>query len=194
MAISAVVASLLALGALFMIVGFANNDSSGKGIFLFAVMTVFFVLIAWSNFRALKEHVKEYRQNKDGGLFDELRNINPYKSHEEIRIAYDNERQHPIFQDDDFTITQSFLIGPNEFTIFYIDGILDAKPVVQKVNGVVDYVSLYILYCDGRKYEFKIERTLGFSNMKKEVEKIEFVANTIAHNSNNFRKYPNCKI
>lgn len=193
--VSLVCSSLLALWALIMIIGFANNDgSSGKGIFLFVVMLGFFALIAWSNYKSLKESIEEYRQNNDSKLLDELKVLNPYKSQEQMKSAFNAEKQDTVFQDDDFTITKSFLVSSTENTVFYINGIIDVKPVVQKVNGIIDYVTLYVLYCDGKKYEFKFRRPLGFSNMQEKANKIELVANIIARNSDNFRKYPTCRI
>ncbi len=195
-AISLVLSILLVVWALVMIIGFANyhDGAGGKGIFIFVIMLAFFSLIAWANYKGLMETLEQYKQNTESNLAEELKHLNPYVSREEMSAAFNSERPNPLFQDDDFVITKSFFISSRENTLFFTNGILDVKPVVQKVNGIIDYVSLSILYYDGKKYEFKFRRPLGFSNMKEKANKIELVANIIASNSDNFRKYPTFRL
>lgn len=192
-AVSMIGSALFALGCLVMIF-FAKKhggDAAGKGIVLFAFMMLFFLLIAWSNYRALRDAIKIYRSNINGNVILELQRLIPYESQKEMISAFNEEKKTAIFQDDDFVITRSFFVSLTENTVFYLNGIVDAKPVVQKINGVIEYVNLHILYCDGIEYEFKIcRKPLEMINMQEKANKIEFVANIIASKSENFRKYP----
>ena len=192
--ISLVLSTLFALGGIGMIIGFLNyNDNPGGALLFLAFFSAFFALIAWSNYRDLKESLEEYKSNKNNDLVETLKRLNPYNSFEAMQTTYSIEKQSPLFADDDFIITKSFLVRSNENSPFVLNCILDAKVVVQKVNGIIDYVTLSILYYDGKKYEFKFNRPLGFSNMQEKVNKIEYVANIIASNSANFRKHPSCR-
>lgn len=193
--VSLVISSLLSLWALLMIIGITiyNGGSFAKGSLIFIVMLGFFLLIVWTNYKSLKESIDKYNKSKDSELPEKLKKLNPYKSQEEMRSAFYSERQSSVFQDNDFVITQCFFVSSKKDTVFYINGILDVKPVVHMVNGIIDYVTLFILYYDGKKYEFKFRRPLGISNMQEKANKIEFVANIIASNSDNFRKYPDCQ-
>lgn len=187
---------LLVLYALGMIIGFINyNDGAvGKGIIIFVIMLGFFSLIAWTNCKGLIEAVQEYKVNQNSNLTDELKLLNPYNSQKEMQAAFDIEKQNPLFEDDDFVITKSFLASPTKISLFIVNGILDVKTLVHKVNGIIDSVTLSVLYYDGKKYEFKFDRPFGFSNMQEKANKIELVANIVASNSENFRKYPTCRL
>ena len=196
--VSLILSVLLALWALAMIIGFVNyNDDVDTGsIVLFGFFSAFFALIAWSNYRDLKESLKEYKSNKDNDLVETLKHLNPYKSQEEMQAAFNIEKQTPFFADEEFVITSSFFECSSKKNLFVINGILDLKIHIQKVNGAIDYVNLGILYYDGRRYDLKFNRPLGFSSEKKiqeKIKKIEFIANIIASNSENFRKYPTCR-
>ena len=186
---------LLVLFAHGSIIGFsAYNGTVKAGIVVFVIMLGFFSLVAWSNYKGMLEAIQKYKVNKNSNLADELKLLNPYNSQEEMQAAFDIEKQTPLFKNDDFFITKSFFTSPSKISIFIINGVLDVKTLVHKVNGIVDSVTLSILYYDGKKYEFKIDRPFGVSNMQEKATRVEFVANIIAANSKNFRKYPTCRL
>lgn len=194
-AVSLILSVLLTILAIVMIIGIAtNDDNSGAGLFIFVIMLVLFALATWSSFVGLKEAIEDYNQTANSNIFEELRYLNTYNSQANMNEAFNEERQNAIFEDNDFVITKSFFFCSTKDHLFIIDGILDVKLILHKVNGIIDYVSLSILYYDGKKYEFKFNRSLGISNMQEKVDKVELVANLVARYSDNFRKYSTCRL
>lgn len=189
--VSLAICSLLLIFSVAMIIG-ALSTGSGKGVFLFVIMFLFFVLSTWANYKSLMETIKKYKKSTDEKLINELRNINIFNSEKEMRTEFDNQKQNKLYEDDEFIITETFFANNNGKDLLIIDGILDVKVIVERANGVIQWTSLNILYYDGNKYEFRIDRPLGISNMKEQVNKLEQVAVIISQKSKNFRKYSSC--
>lgn len=187
-AFSLLIAVLLTILFIVLFVS-AINDQHNSGIFLFAFLSLFGGLIIYSTFKQLIEAIKKQKNASTIDLLSELKNINQYGSNEEMLAAFHLQKTSPLYQDKKIIITNDFLTQ-GEDTIFIINGILDVIPFVQKVNGIIDYVSLNFLYYDGKRYEIKYRRSLGFSDMQERVNSIKLAANIIATKSANFRKYP----
>ena len=83
------------------------------------------------------------------------------------------------------------------FKELLIDGILDARVIVHKTNGITEKVELIILYYDGEKTTFDYRRPIGFSGgdvMRECANNLENALNLIAHRSKLFRKYDCCRL
>ena len=117
-----------------------------------------------------------------------------YRSNSELLLAFQLQKNSPLYQDDKIIITNEFFAKQGENQIFVVDGILDVVPFVQKVNGIIDYVSLIFLYYDGKRYEIKYRRPFGVFNMQEKVNNVQSAANIIASKSQNFRKYPSYRL
>ena len=186
---ASIISGLSAILALVMIIGFLNNGTS-KGVFLFVIMLLYFVLLTWANCKSLMETIEKYKKSTDNSVINELNDINPFCSEKEMRDEFNKQQQHKIYEDDEFIVTESFLANKNRKDLFLVDGILDIKVIVKKANGVIEWTSLNILYYDGNKYEFRTDRPLGISNMKEQVNRLEKVAIIISRKSKSFKKYP----
>ena len=188
--LSLVISVLLALVFLALFIGgLSNGEDSGIVICLLGV--AFFAVVAWCSYKELIENKEEYKHNVENNVFGEMKRLVAYNSYEEMKARFDFEQQNTIFRDDYFVITENFLYSIKKDWLFPVEGILDAKAIMHKTNFVIDYVSVNILYCDGKCYEVKINRPLGFHDMKYETEVVEYVVKTVAYKGVNFRKYPN---
>lgn len=184
--------SLLTIGSLIILLYCVFGDDVGTFIIVPIAMLFYFGVMTWASYSALRTAAEKYKSIKDSGLLNKLENLNPYKTVVEMRNAFKEQKKNCIYADEDFIITEDFFASLSENSLLITNGILDVKTLVSKVNGVIEYVSLSVLYYDGEKYEFEIRRPLGISHMKEKVNSVQQVANIIANKSENFRKYPSC--
>ena len=87
-------------------------------------------------------------------------------------------------------------MGSGNFSML-LDGILDARVIVHKTNGVTEKVELIILYYDGEKTTFDYHRPFGLSGsdaMRECASNLELALNLIAQKSKLFRKYDCCRL
>lgn len=176
---------------LFLILFISSIDTEiNSGVFLFALLTLFMGIIAFSQYKQLINAIGKKKEASAIDLRTSLQYINPYDSYDALSAAFDAQTNNVLYQDNRITITTSFIKSHRDNSIFIIDGVLDVVSFVQKVNGIVDYVSLIFLYYDGNRYEIKYKRSFGISNMEENASNINLAANIIANRSPNFRKHP----
>ena len=182
--------SVLAICALIALVYVITENIGGKGIFIFIFILAYLGLGIYLNAHGLLKVIDEYKTVRDSGLLQMLRNINPYSSYAEMISAANEERQHAIYEDDEIFITENFL--GSDCIPLLLNGILDARVIVHKTNGITEKIELIVLYYDGEKSTFEYRRPFGLSGSKvmNECEKnLEYALNLIAKKSTLFRKY-----
>lgn len=192
-AFALLVAILLTILSVILFIS-AINEEFNSETFIFAFLSIFMGIITYSTFKQLIETIDKKKESENIDIQFELKNVNRYSSSEELLNAFYSQKGTPLYQDDKIIITNDFLANQKENKIFIISGILDAVPFVNKVNGVIDYVSLIFLYYDGRRYEIKYRHPLGIFDMQSKANNINFAANIIATKSENFRKYPSYRL
>lgn len=186
---------LLAIGAL---VGFfyaITDGGGGAGIIISLLMLAYLGFMAWANASTFAKAKEQYNAVKNSGLLKVIETINPYPTHNEMFAAFKKERQNKIYEDDQIFLTDTFL-GSGNFSML-IDGILDARVIVHKTNGVTEKVELTILYYDGEKTTFDYHRPVGLSGheaMRECTHNLEIALNLIAQKSKLFRKYDCCRL
>ena len=186
--IGLVVAVLLTAIIIFLFI-LGTNDDIGAGVLFYIFLILFMSLVTFSQCKQLIEAIKDYKE-ADSKLILQLMYVNPYDSPAELSAAYNTQKSNALYQDDKITITATFIQTKDNGKIFMVDGVLDAGLYVQKVNGVIDYLSFIFLYYDGKRYEIKYRRPWGISDMQKKVQEVKIAANIIARTSKNFRRYP----
>lgn len=187
--------AVIAIGALIGLIYSIINSTGGAGIFIPLVMLAYFGFGTYANAQAFLKALSEYNSVKDSGLLKVLENINPYPTYAGMLAAAKQEKQHKIYEDDEILITDHFLLSGN--FVLLIDGILDARVIVHKTNGITEKVELIILYYDGEKTTFDYRRPIGFSGgdvMRECANNLENALNLIAHRSKLFRKYDCCRL
>lgn len=185
----AVIVSIL-LTALFVFLYFIGSDEDiGAGVLFYVFLVLFMCLVTYSQCKQLIEAIKDYKE-VNTNLLLELKYVNSYGSPAELAAAFDVQKSNALYQDDKVIITTTFVQMKENYKIFMVDGILDAGIYIQKVNGVIDYISFIFLYYDGKRYEIKYNRPWGISDMQKKAEEVNFAANILASESKNFRKHP----
>ena len=171
--------------------------SSGRSdaIALFIFLLLFMGLTVYFSYQELMEAINDNKKGTYTNLYSVLQNINPYHSYEELVVAFNAQTPSSLYQDDKIIITNEFLAKHDGKDIYIIDGILDVQSIVHSVNGVIDYVSLAFLYCDGKRYQIKYRRPLGFKpRMREKADSVNRAANILANRSKNFRKYPSYRL
>lgn len=185
----------IAIGALIGLVYSIANGVGGAGVFISLLMLAYFGFGAYSNAYGLSKVMGEYKAVKDSGLLKVLETIDPYPTYREMLAAVNREKQNKLYEDDEIFITDSFLVSGN-FALL-LDGILDARVIVHKTNGVTERIELIILYYDGEKTTFDYRRPFGLSGsdaMRECASNLEYALNLIARKSKLFRKYDCCRL
>ena len=186
---------LFAIGTL---VGFVYTIVDGEdsvGIVILLLIFAYLSFMTWANATAFSTAKEQYNTVKDSGLLKVIETINPYATYNEMFAAFKKERQTKLYEDDQIFLTDSFL-GSDNFCLL-IDGILDARVIVHKTNGVTEKVELIILYYDGEKTTFDYRRPVGLSGHKAMIEcthNLEVALNLVAQKSKLFRKYDCCRL
>ena len=188
-AVSAAIFSLLTIFSLF-IMYVLIRGKMGVAIIIPIVMLLSFGFMTWLNFSNLKDAIKMYKDIKDRGILDTLDSINTFSSDAEMRNAYKAQMQNSIYSDEDFVITEDFFAARQQGVLFIVNGILDVKVQVNKVNGIIARVSLDILYYDGEKYEFCFGQSFE-TPIKQKLDTLQLIANILAQRSENYRKHSN---
>lgn len=185
----------LAIGALVGFVYTLANGGGGAGIFISLLMAAYLGFMTWANASAFAKAKEQYDAVKNSGLLKAIETINPYSTYNEMFAAFKKERQNKIYEDDQIFLTDTFL-GSGNFSML-IDGILDARVIVHKTNGITEKVELTILYYDGEKTTFDYHRPVGLSGheaMRECARNLEIALNLIAQKSKLFRKYDCCRL
>ena len=168
----------------------AMNEGYNSGAFLFGFLSLFMGGVIYSSYKQFIGAIQKQKEAAQENLLSELKSINKYDSAEELSAAFNLQKHNILYQDNKITITNDFIKEEKNGQVFIIDGVLDAVLFVQKVNGIIDYVSLIFLYYDGNRCEIKYRRPLGISNMQEKADNICQAVNIISNKSENFRKYP----
>lgn len=187
--------AVLAIGALVGLIYVISDDIGGAAIFICLLMLAYFGFGTYSNAHGLSKAMSEYKAVKDSGLLKVLENINPYPTYTAMLSAAKKETQNIVYKDDEIFITDNFL-GSDNFVLL-IDGILDARVIVHKTNGITEKIELIVLYYDGKKTTFKYRRPFGLSGanaMRECASNLEYALNLIARKSTLFRKYDCCRL
>lgn len=185
----------IAIGSVVGLVYCIVAEGGGVGVILSIIMGAFFGFGAYANARGLSATMAEYKAVKESGLLQVLENINPYSSYKEMLAAAKEEKKNLLYEDDEIFITDSFL-GSGTF-ILLLDGILDARVVVHKTNGITEKIELIVLYYDGEETTFEYHRPIGFSGsdaMRECARNLDAALNLIGHKSKLFRKYDCCRL
>lgn len=184
---------LTLLMIVMLIVGISQDNSSG--IILFAFLSIFMGFATWSNIKDLTDLIQEQHNAAVAESLPEFKQINPYKTHEQMVAVYNTQRHIVLYKDKKIFITPDFIVTQSGRKLFLIDGVLDVIPFVQKTNGIVSHISLNILYYDGKRYEFRQNHPFGVvTDMQEEIKGICYAANIIANKSKNYAKFPNYKL
>lgn len=187
--------TVIAIGTLFGLIYAITTSVGGAGIFISLMMLAFFGFGTYANVQEFLKTLAEYKSIKDSGLLKVLWNINPYSTYMEMLAAANQEKQNKIYEDDEILITDHFLLSGNY--VLLIDGILDARVIVHKTNGITEKIELIILYYDGEKTTFDYRRPIGFSGgeaMRECTSNLEYALSLIAKKSKLFRKYDCCRL
>ena len=183
--LSAIIFVIFGIMAVF---SFTQQDDTSITIFM-CFFALFSGLFLFGSIKQLAASIDKSKQSKQINILEQITGIQKYKTADEMIIAYCQQKQMPIYQDEKIIVTEEF-VAETEGKIYLINGILDVIPFVSKVNGFIEYVSLVFLYYDGKRYEIQYRNQLGGSNLKEKANQIQYVANIIARKSVNFRKYP----
>ena len=187
--------AILAIGAVVFFIASIANNTGAAGIIIPLLMIAYCGFNLWAVSSSLKETIGQYNSVKASGLLEVLETINPYPAYAEMFSAFKKEKQNKIYEDSQIFLTDTFL-GSGNFCIL-IDGILDARVIVHKTNGVTEKVELIILYYDGEKTTFDYHRPFGLSGsaaMRECASNLELALNLIAQKSKLFRKYDCCRL
>ena len=185
----------LAIGALVGFVYTIVNGSGAGGIIISLLMAAYLGFMTWANATAFATAKEQYDAVKNSGLLKVIETINPYSTYNEMFAAFKKERQNKLYEDDQIFLTDTFL-GSGNFSML-IDGILDARIIIHKTNGVAEKVELTILYYDGEKTTFDYPRPAFLSGneaMRECAHNLEIALNLIAQKSKLFRKYDCCRL
>lgn len=114
--------------------------------------------------------------------------LNKYGTTEQISEYFHNQIKSKLYEDEKIIVTPDLYIRKDNYEDTFLNSeILDIKHLIHKVNFVIDFVSITILYSDGKYYETKYKRPLGFSDMEKKAQDVLLVANILASNCENLR-------
>lgn len=186
---------LLAIGVLGCFIYVVVDGGGGVAIVFLLLMVIFFGFLAWVNASSFSKANEGYKAVKDSGLLEILETINPYSTYNEMFSAFKNERENKLYEDSQICITDNFL-GYGDFCVL-TDGILDARVIVHKRNGLTEKVELSLLCYDGEKIKFDYCRPAGFSGsavMQEQANNLEIALNLIAEKGKLFRKYDCCRL
>lgn len=116
-----------------------------------------------------------YRLNKVGNM-------------DKISKYFYDQVNKKLFEDEKIILTPELFIKKDNYEDTFLNSeILDVTHLIHKTNFVIDYVSITILYSDGKNYEIKYKRPLGISDMEKKAKNVLLVANILANNCENLR-------
>lgn len=174
---------------LVMLMIFIASISEGtSGAWIFLLPLGYSGLLAWAHGKALCEAKAELDKQKKDNPLAHLEDVDKYKNQAEMCKAMQEQKEYKIYEDDELFITEEFLVVKSMPSYpFLLNGILDVKPYMNRVNGVVDKIGIMILYYDGYKQDFRYDKSLG-DDMNYKWEGIKVASNIIANKSKNYKK------
>lgn len=114
--------------------------------------------------------------------------LNKYGTKEHIAKYFCDQIAKTLFEDEKVIVTPELFINKNNYEDTFLNSeILDIEHLIHKVNTVIDFISITILYSDGKYYKIKYKRPLGFFDMEEKAKSVLKVANTLAVNCENLR-------
>lgn len=137
----------------------------------------------------LLRKISEYKYAKETDILDSLKGINAYANDEEMRNAFDAQKDDCVYNDGRIIITKDFLADTYENYLFLINGIIDAESDVYNENGTIQKVILSIIYLDGERYKMVYHRSDETTTMRNRAKMVAEAVALIANTSVNFRKY-----
>lgn len=176
-------------GTKFLLIGLAcmffallcSAENADDGLTFWIPTAILFVI-------ALKHYLSStnVEENK---LFYRLNKIG---TPQEISDFFEQQINKKIIEDEKVIVTPKLFIIKNKYEDTLInEDILDITHFVHKSNSIIDYISIKILYNDGKVYEIKYNRPLGISDMESKSEAILNIVNVLAENCDNLRKRRN---
>lgn len=107
----------------------------------------------------------------------------------QIANYFEEQLNQIIIEDENVIITpELFVFKKNYEQTLINDEIADVTHLIHKTNFAIDYISIIVLYSDGKKYEIKYKRPFGPYDMNKKAKDTSIIANILANNCNNLRK------